>query len=454
VRIEVDHAEKLDRFLAELSEERRADLLHLLDCPICRAGARESLGAEPEDHPRPDYGEIVEAVGARVPALVKRMEEQQAEARRLLDRLLAQPAERQVALARTLEFRSLALADLLLCESEGAQPEDPVRAEGLAGLALPILSQRFSGTQAERIAGFKVRALVLLGNARRLQRGLLEADERFRQAAFHLTGPPDSIERALYCRMLAALRRDQRRYDETAGLLWRAASLYRSNGDVLEEGACLAELGFFYLAEGQVHEALSALERACPLVVLHRDVLFAGRALLALAVCRAGTGRPEPARNLLAVFRSRFLPAADSAQRAEAAWMEGKVALLNGDREDAAALLQMARKVFLETGNLYDAALASLDLVLAFPEPRRCLPALHALLHELAARFPPDLDLAEALRALGAVEMVVAGRVPAPLSAVVALAAERLRRVRRYPQLRSAGPSGAVPAVEAPVLEA
>ncbi len=441
----LDHGPKLTLILAELSPERREDLIHLLTCEWCHKSARESLEAETEVGPPKDrppaagYGPILEAVEARVPALVKQMEEQGAEARRLLDRLLAHPAERQITLAGSPAFGSLDLADLLLRESAGAQPEDPVRAEGLARLALPIVYQSHPRKCADRVTDLKARAAVLLGNARRLQRDLPEADERFRHAAFHLTGPPDDPGRALYCQMLAALRRDQHRDDEAAGLLWRAASLYRVNGDLLEEGACLAELGFLFLAGDQAHEAMFPLARAVPMLDLHRDVRLGLRARQALAVCYARTGRGEKARALIVATRPLYSRITDSAQMAETVWMEGKVTLLTGDREDAAALLDTARKSFLSAGNLFDAALASLDLVPALSGKQR-VERVHSLVHQIAERFATDPNLLEPLRALGAVEMAVAGHV-SPLEDVVALAAERLRRVRRYPQVLVASPA-------------
>ncbi len=441
------YSERLQGVLAELSEERKTDLLHLLSCPVCLPGARESLqlapGPDLPEQAPPVYsaesGALLAAMEARVPVLVKQMEEQRAAARRLLDELLAHPAERQLALARSPEFGSLDLADLLLEESAGAQTDDPARAEGLARLALPILYQRHAGKGADRIADLKARALVLLGNARRLQGDLEEAEARFREAAFHLTGPPDGIARALYCQMLAALRRDQHREDEAIGLLWRAARLYETNGAILDAAACAAELGFLYLGQDQVHEAF-CLAAAVPYLDLYRDLRLALRARLAFAVVQARLGYKSAARKSVEEACPLYCHITSSAQMAEVAWMEGKVALLTGDREDAAALLDTARQSFLLVGNLYDAALASLDLVLAFPKARRRAVEVHALVHEIVERFPAGLDRAEAVKALAAVEMAAAGVVKGGFEDVVAMAAERLRRVRRYPQLRLPSP--------------
>ncbi|HEV8578742.1 MAG TPA: hypothetical protein VGX68_06620 [Thermoanaerobaculia bacterium] len=446
----VDHGERLNRFLEELPREWAPELLHLLDCPICRGAARERLENEPgasSTELSGEYLRILAGLEKRVPALVRQMEEQSAEARRLMDRLLASSPERQTALARKSEFGSLQLAELLLQESASAQPEDAARGEGLARLALVIAEQPRRKKHVERVGEIKARALALLGNARRLQKDLLQADERFRQAAFHLTGPMDGSERALYCQMLAALRRDQHREDEAAGLLWRAARIYGDVGDILEEGACLAELGFLLLAAGQLHEAVPPLARACPMLDFHRDAALGLRARLALAVCYAGTGHGKKARALVTATRALYGHMPGSQAMAEAAWMEGKVALLTGKKEEAAALLETARKAFLNAGNLFDAALASLDLILALPEERRPA-AVHPLLHEISQQFSPEMNLFEVVKALTAVEMAVAGRVRAPLEDVVAVAAERLRRVRRYPQLVSSRGAMEAPCVQ------
>jgi transcriptional regulator with XRE-family HTH domain len=40
----VEELERVESFLLEISPDREADLLHLLDCPMCRESAREWVG--------------------------------------------------------------------------------------------------------------------------------------------------------------------------------------------------------------------------------------------------------------------------------------------------------------------------------------------------------------------------------------------------------------------------
>lgn len=106
------------------------------------------------------------------------------------------------------------------------------------------MNERWSeGSRQERAAAVKARAWVLLGTGYRLAQEYERAEALFRTAAFHLTGPPDSLERAFFCRHLAALRQEQGRSAEAVALLWRAARIYRQNGAQREEGWCLAQLG-------------------------------------------------------------------------------------------------------------------------------------------------------------------------------------------------------------------
>ncbi len=431
---DMDHDARLAGFLAGLSPERKADLLHLLNCAVCRGAARESLEGEAEVPPESAdvYDRAFEALEARAPGLVRRMEEQIAEVRKLFDALLGSPAAQQMALAGSRALGDLRLADMLLGESRSAQPADPQRAEGLARLALRIAEQPFARRQASRVEEVKARGLALLGNTRRLQGDLQEAEECFGQAASHLTCPPDAEERALYCHLLAYLRRDQRREDEVAGLLWRAASIYRDLAAVLEEGECLAELGFLFLDEGQVQAAIPPLARACPMLDLHRDELLGLRAGLTLAVCYALAGHGEKARGLVAAARPLYGRVTDSAAMAEVAWREGKVALLTGDREEASGLLGTARRSFLGAGRLYEAALASLDVALALPTPRR-VEDIHPLIHELVERFPADIRRIGVVKALATVEMAARRCSEADFEQMVSIAAAAIHRFRRYP---------------------
>jgi tetratricopeptide (TPR) repeat protein len=360
----VDHEERTRELVEELREERAVDLLHLLDYPLCQEGARQWLRPrnDQEEGSAAAYDELLRDLEARVPGLLKEMEAQSAEARRLMDLLIGCPVEGRGALLARPEFRNLKLAEALLRESWSLQPGEPELSEETARLAFRVASQRYEPAMTGRVDDLRARASVLAGNAKRLMGDPRGAEACFRQAVSHLTCPPDALERAFYCQMLAALRRDQGREDEAAGLLWRAALLYNENADLLEEAACLAELGFLFLAEDQPHRAVLPLTKACEALDIHRDATLAVRARLALAVCHASLGHASKALRGLAEARPMYCRMAGSSlQMAYVTWMEGKVALLTGNVEEAPALLDTARKSFVRFGKLYETGFASLD---------------------------------------------------------------------------------------------
>jgi tetratricopeptide (TPR) repeat protein len=185
--------------------------------------------------------------------------------------------------------RNLRLAELLLEESGRLQPGEPEVSEELARLALLIATASHAPEAAARVEGVKALGYCLLGNARRLQEDLAEAEEAFRDAAFHLVQPPDSCERAFYCRMLALLRREQGRMEEAVALLWRAAGIYRGAGETAEEGACLAELGSLLLEEEEHDRAVPPLTRASEALDEERQAGLLARVRRGLALCHKAT---------------------------------------------------------------------------------------------------------------------------------------------------------------------
>lgn len=433
----VDHEERTMELLEELEEYHSEDLLHLLDCAVCQGLARERIDdtAGAARVARPDYGVLLEGLEARTPGLLKEVEEQDSEARALLDKLLGSHTQQRASLAGTPEFRNLKLADLLLYESWTLLPGEPALAEERARLAFRVVAQPYPAGCASRINDVKARANVLTANARRLAGDRLGAEDYFRRAAAYLTCPPEWIERAFYCQSLAALRQEQGRIDETLGLLWRAALLYGENSDLLEQGACLAELGFLYVQEDQMHRATMPLSQACEVLSLHRDSTLLVRARLALAVCYARLGQRTKALRSLRAVRALYDRVADSPQEmAHVTWMEGKVAVLTGNLEDAPGLLDTARKSFVRSGRLYDAAFASLDLAAALAKAQR-LETLGPLIHDIVEGFVSDVPQAGVLRVLGKVESALQRGRGGELGDVVDAATELLRGYRRNPLL-------------------
>lgn len=369
------------------------------------------------------------------PGLLNQLDEWNAEARHLLGKLMEAPKEQRRALAGQDEFHNLRLVDLLLEESHDLLTAQPRRSEELADLAFHIATQRQEPALSRRQDDARAQACVLTGAARRLAGNPRGAEKSFSRAAVYLTGPPESLERALYSQQLAALRRDQGRDDEATSLLWRAALIYNEGADVLEEAACLAELGLLFVADDQVDRAILPLTRAGEALDLHPDPSLTVLARLGLAVCHARLGEADKAQRLVKTARSMVGRVIHSPrQLAQVAWMEGKVAALTGNLADAPGLLDTAFKAFLRQKRLMDAAFAGLDLAGALARQGR-LASLRFLIDAIVGGFRADVSQIGVLRVLGTVESALVRGRRAELGSVITSAAASLRQYRRNPLL-------------------
>ncbi|HVT58232.1 MAG TPA: hypothetical protein VHR45_07515, partial [Thermoanaerobaculia bacterium] len=204
----------------------------------------------------------------------------------------------------------------------------------------------------------------------------------------------DDELRAYLCLCLGKLRWQQRRTDEAAALLGRAAKIYGVYQDAPGEGACAALLGFLTLEAVEPERALGALRRALRLLELETKPDLFIRSTLALSFCHAVEGRPREAARLLAFARqaraeraaavppSVAQPLSPTGEEVAADWWEARIAARLGDRQHGRALLDAVRRRLLAEGSLVEAALASLDLVML----------------RLAAGSAPAIDLAADLR--------------------------------------------------------
>ena len=369
------------------------------------------------------------------PGLLNQLDAWNAEARQLLSRLMDAPKEQRRALITRNEFRTLRLVDLLLEESHDLLPAQPRQSEELADLAFQIASQRHKPALSRRHDDARAQACVLTGAARRLTGNVQGAEKSFSRAAIYLTGPPESFERALYCQHLAALRLDQERDDVATSLLWRAALIFNESADVLEEAACLAELGLLFVAGDQVDRAILPLTRAGEALDLHPDPSLTVLARLGLAVCHARLGEAEKAQHLVKTAR-RLVGRISKTPRqsAQIAWMEGKVAALTGNLDDAPGLLDTAFKAFIRQERLMDAAFAGLDLAGALARQGR-LDSLRPVIDAIVEGFRTDIRQIGVLRVLGIVESALVRGRRAELGSVIASATATLRQYRRNPLL-------------------
>jgi len=321
------------------------------------------------------------------------------EVRQLMNELLGAAPRRRPELAREERFRSLALAELLIGESERFEESSPAKVEELAELARMMVEEL---AEEPRILA---RSYSLQGNARRMAGDRQGAEACFRKAAAVVSGTEDAIERGFYLQRLAGLREEQGRLEEAAALLWHAVGLFRGRRAAQAEGACLCRLGFLALRENDAERASRLFGQARVLLSpeLSPDCprVLAARCSLGMALCLAALGREGAALRLREESRKSGVDdvVPDPRSLLELDWLEGRLALALEEHQEAAGRLSSVRRRLFIQRRLLDAALCSLDLARAFvamdQEPR-----IRDLIDDLRRAFPVSLDQSRADLAL------------------------------------------------------
>jgi len=285
--------------LAGLGARERALLVHVAGCVACR----RRLSADERDQLAPWTNPEADAAIRR---LLRELESETG----LDDKMAAIQRERREAVERVREllacpdswglaateprYGSIEVAWQVL---EAARDEEPLLALRLVDLAWDI-AVALAARDPEALL---YRQLLVEVRCERAHRLLNTADHaaaarELRRAARQLA-PDLGYGRALYCRALARLRREQRRWEEALALGERAAVLLDDYGSTLEAGQAQVEQGWTMIEAGDSDEALPLLEAAMPLVEGVQPWTVSGR--LGLAVAMWERGDPEGAAKLL-----------------------------------------------------------------------------------------------------------------------------------------------------------
>jgi len=318
------------------------------------------------------------------------------EVRQLMNELLGVSTHLRCDTLREERFRSLALADLLVRESERFEQVSPAKAEDLAELARMIADQPYPADLLPQAGRILIRSYSLQANARRLSRDLHGAEVFFEKAMAGLAGPAATGERGFYCQRLASLREEQGHREEAAALLLYAVDLFREAEAAEAEGACLCHLGFLSLGENDADRASGFFGRARGLL---SPGWLAARCGLGLALCLAARGKAGAARELREHSRVPGDVVPDPRTLLELDWLEGRLsAVLDEHQEAVGRLNSVRRRLFLQR-RLLDAALCSLDLARVFVAMER-ESRIQELIDDLNRSWPVSFDQVRVVLAL------------------------------------------------------
>jgi hypothetical protein len=315
----------------------------------------------------------------------------------LLAELMSLPEEQRHDRLRAERFHHPRLLDLLLEAGHAALPGDPERACEILSVAAGLASLLAdNGVMGPEIGGeASSRVLCLTGTARRLL-----GDGPAAEAAFERAGclPVSSLGRGYFCRALAVLRWDQGRGEEAAALLHHAQRRYAEGQDVREEAACLALLGMLHVEIVEPWRAAPLLREATQGLDAERRPWLAAQCWLGLGFCHAFADQPERARSAreeAQIYYGRLTEEEELLSR----WLEGRVATLAGDAEEAGERLIAVWRRSLDQRRLAEATLAAIDLALLWSHTGRGA-EVGVLVAEVEASLAGEPGLAVALSAL------------------------------------------------------
>jgi tetratricopeptide (TPR) repeat protein len=391
----------LERLLAlDRNEDQNRELFHLLAvCPRCREAGGWLLDLHRKRALPRRFGPVDAALArsrAEAPGLWEELSPLDPE-----DRLVRVHADRR--------FVSWGLCELVDHKSREAASEDFAQAVALADLAVHIADLMRDGEPFEESWIDQLRALAWgsLGNARRVGGWLPEAAHCFEMSdTWWDVGTRDVGDAVGYEPVLlnlkASLRIPQRRFAEALTLLDRAAHLYLhgepEHRDPHLAGRALVQKAHALIEMGETETTIEILKKAngwidpqrdprlhlCLIHNLTDNLSKAGRCL------EADASLPE-LRALAETHGSRF-------DRIRLDWVEGRVAAGLGDTSRAHRLLSGVRRAFLVEENAYDAALATLDLVLPCLQEGKTA-EVRALAEEMMSVFRAQDVAREALAA-------------------------------------------------------
>ena len=217
----------------------------------------------------------------------------------------------------------------------------------------------------------------------------LEEAKRLWQAG---TDPAGILDPGRLLHFEAALRRDQRRFDEALARLDEAGALSHPE-------RALVSKGFTYEVMGEYERAIESLLQAAPLVDRMADPRQRNILRLNLANCFVNVARFAEAEDLLPEARQLALELGDDIDLIRLKWLEGRIAAGLGRPREARRLLEEARREFGARRMSYDVALALLEeAVLLLAEGR--VAEVKELAEELTKVFESKGVHREALAAL------------------------------------------------------
>ncbi|MCB1055964.1 MAG: tetratricopeptide repeat protein [Acidobacteria bacterium] len=217
--------------------------------------------------------------------------------------------------------------------------------------------------------------------------------------ALLLDGTGDLMELARLRSLQAALRGDQRRFDECFELFDRALSIYRRCGEDHLVGRTMIKKAIHYGFAYQPEQAIETLQAGLRLVDARREPRLVLAANHNLVYNLNDCGRQQEAQELLEASRPLYREFGERIDLLRLRWLEARLARERGDLDEAEENFRKTREALLQEGIGWDVALVSLELAAIYFEQGR-MAEIKTLASELVPVFRANDLRREAVAAL------------------------------------------------------
>ncbi len=388
--------------MAESAGITLAEGEEILDLYETRRRGRRRRGLSAEDF----LDEMAQGMRSRADAAYRRLltlplpdsapkAEDRQRAEELFARLKDYPADVRSAVVKLAEeFQAWALCERCCDASARENSRKLEDAAAWARLAREIAA-RVRGPEGWRArlqgyaAAHATNVLRVVGELKAAEAGLAEARRLWESGS----DPAGILDSGRMLSVEAALRRDQRRFDEALALLDEAVAVGR------QPELALIQKGFTLEVMGDYESSVEALLQAVPRLDRRADPLLWYNQRFNLAINYGHLGRYAEAAELMPDVRDLATDLGDEIFLIRVTWLEGRIAAGLGRPSEARRLLAEARQGFEQRKMSYDVALALLEEAVLLLEAGRTA-EVKALAADLAGVFEDKGVHREALAAL------------------------------------------------------
>jgi tetratricopeptide (TPR) repeat protein len=395
-------AAALDHLLAtDRTAKQNEQLFHLLAvCPECHKIGGWLLELH-RAHALPSIFGPLDAALAR----------SRADAPQLLEEILTlDPEERLARLHANPLLVSWGFCELLVRRSSRTASEQAAEAFHLADLAVHVADRISESGLFEEPWVYQLRSLTwgALANARRVQGDLHGAERSFDMSDTWWEAGTRGTEDALGYEpvrldLKASLRMAERRFPEALELLDDAVALFLEgqpeHRDPHLAGRSLVKKALVLVEMSESEQAIQVLKKANGWIDPNREPRLLLCVRHNLVYNLTTVGQHHEAEDLLPELKALATSHGSTLDRLRLDWVEGRVAAGLGDHDHARTLLTWVRQTFLSDGNVYEAALATLDLVIPYLAEGKTA-EVRELAEEMVAVFRAHDVPREALAAL------------------------------------------------------